>query len=108
MNNPFKEAVTIAAAVISSGVAGIGLMSIISYSSPRIQDAVINCQPYQGQHLQLTKKFSEDEVPFTFMADTICRAETDLGTVVGYVDSRSRFHGFSNFPGDDTSGRLPD
>lgn len=108
--------------IFNSGlaIAAVGALGTVFYllgplPSPSVRNAIVNCQPYNGK-IELTKAFidednvdskKENETHITFTADTVCRAETDLGTVVAHIDSQHRFRGYSHLPSEITSGRLP-
>jgi len=94
-----------------SVVTGLAAMALGCTAVDEYRPANVTCQPYNRPKIEITVKLGDGSgcpasVPTGVVADTVCRAETDLGTAVGYLDSSIAWKGYCN-PPDWTTGRLP-
>ena len=84
-------------AALTLGCSGIGETRL----------ATVTCKPYEGPKIEQTIELGEEGKYSTqVMVDTVCRAESDRGTAVGYLDSTQSWRGYSN-PSGWTTRKLP-
>lgn len=92
-------------------VSGLVALALGCSGVDEYRPATVTCRPYDGPKIERTVKLGDGSgcpasVPTQVSVDTVCRAETDRGTAVGYLDSSIAWRGYCN-PPDWTTGRLP-